>query len=311
MKIRSTCSDTIRVADIYQDTSMSQDGLFMTIGYRMAQWIDFGGRLTLSNFNQLVNPKIGQGICVKSLSNEKSLISKIISRLPEKSISFWVDTSVTQADVDGNSRTRTGEVVFGGVNPNRFVKDTAKSFELVYLNDRIDPVRWNTNQLVILTVGTFPKQSSTRVVFDIGSPNTILPPEIYNVVVGPVKFLQSGNQLNRKQNLPADVVGLIEEFSGPISESLDFPCAQAHKLQGFKLDDLEIPREMLYDKVDENTCVLRVAPHQILSRTWIEVGFHLIKRFHLEIKYDQSHKSYAVFSERKSRQDCSGCCVIC
>ena len=73
-------------------------------------------------------------------------------------------------------------------------------------------------------------------------------------------------------------------------------------MNGFKLDDLEIPREMLYDKADAQTCVLRVVPEGSDNRNSIILGFHLLKRFHLEIVYgDSKSESWAVFSKRTPR----------
>ena len=275
---KSFCTDTVYVEYTakpgihYGELSLSVgDGIDHIISHQI-----------FSNYAPVNSPqdqKIRDDFCVSSMANEKSLFSSVISQYPQHTISFWVDTSVTAATIKTNRNAKTGEIVIGGVNPNRLVEGTSVSFNLENLapvkgKKTVGPGGWITYYPAKIEIQSQKKKQKRTIVFDIYEGNTLMPADMFKLVAG--SLMQNS-----------------DESTG------QFPCEEAQKLTGFKMDDLVIPNTFLYDKINDNTCVLRISPHGDSKIKYVNVGFHLIKHFHLEVQYDYPNRySMAIFSQR-------------
>ena len=313
LKIKSNCEDTIMIASPNPITGLPPHDLYLLIHHRLGYYIDFQGLAQMSfvESNRAVDEKLGNGLCISSFANRRSWISKVMTTIATKSVSFWVDLSVKQSDIRASPEIPTGDLVLGGTNPKRLFVGKSHMFELLFLNHRDSPPFWMTKADAELSVESIAFKFKKKVAFDVGSPQTVLPPEIYNVVVGPIKFLVSEGQLDRKQNLPKDVIAIISSFAGPLPHDYRFACKHIEKIKGFTINNLEIPKDILYGKIDDQTCILRVAPQTSDQFNDVIVGYHVIKHFHLEIQYDNAGKSWAIVSKRRSSGKRSNGCVVC
>lgn len=257
---------------------------------------------------------VSAGLCVKTPAKLNSLAEDLLRPLMKKSISFWFDLRVTEEHIQRDRNTVTGQIVIGGTNEATYYRENSYYFPLRNLvNSNPQPDGWMTATPIRIAVDTFRTVHQRNVIFDIGSANTILPIDMYNAVVGPIKVLV-GDQLMRKQNAPSETVGLINEFAGPLSKANYFPCNLAVNIKGFSLNYMHFPKDFLYRQKDSTNCELLVSPQASNDMKDIVVGFHIIKHFHLLINYLYLGGSAAIFSERKDvelSQSCKDCCVIC
>ena len=246
-------------------------------------------------------------MCVRAPSQSNDVFSEIMKTMPNKMISFWTDLTLTPSIIIDNPHQPVGEVTFGGSNPSLFIKDTEVYFNLQNLFDsKHEPPGWITQQPVAILVEGKPGGALRRIAFEISSPDTILPIDVYNAVIGPIKpFLK--NPLTRKQNVPKEVIETIADYIGPQVASNSFPCDIAAKISGLKLNSLRIPKHYLYDRVDASECILRVLPG---SSNQVTMGYHLIKRFHFQVHFDEIYGSNAIFSKRSGDSNGDTCTIL-
>ena len=254
------------------------------------------------------------GLCLKTPADRFGFLHAFFKESKQKTISFWFDTSLSAKDINRNIRRRTGEVMFGGVNPIRFFTGTAVRFDLNNLNYRGNyPLGWITKDPVTVNVGSFFSESDYSVIFDIESQVTYLPSEVYDAVVGPLKKVLV-DPLTKKPGVDDGILGTIHEFTGEDKKRNYFPCKYTVFLQPFKMNGLVIPSTMLYDEAEDGNCILRIAPLSDNRAKTTVVGFHLIKNFHFAVNFDFNDRSYVEFSKRRDASvltDISPHCVIC
>ena len=239
------------------------------------------------------------GLCLKTPADRFGFLHAFFKESKQKTISFWFDTSLSAKDINRNIRRRTGEVMFGGVNPIRFFTGTAVRFDLNNLNYRGNyPLGWITKDPVTVNVGSFFSESDYSVIFDIESQVTYLPSEVYDAVVGPLKKVLV-DPLTKKPGVDDGILGTIHEFTGEDKKHNYFPCKYTVFLKPFRLNKLLISTEMLFEQPENGQCILRVEPQREEDPNTIVFGFHLIKNFHLAITFNAIYPSYVEFSTRR------------
>ena len=270
---------------------------------------EFNGVL-MPDKSSTLNDVVESSLCIKTPSSEHPLYSDLMRPFTKKIVSFWFDLSVTEEFVRRNPLSHTGEIVFGGVNPARFTSENYV-FTLNHLYEfGVDPIGWITKNPASVSVESYATQKTSTVVFDIGSEISILPIDMYNAVLGPVRSLV-GDQTARKPNLPSEIASIINEYAGESPLQNIFPCSEAKNLKGFRINQMYVSTEMLVGKLNDRECILRVSPQKKSDQRDIVFGFHLIKNFHLQIHYNVLGESIAIFSKRKGKATCNSCCVIC
>ena len=158
--------------------------------------------------------------------------------------------------------TKTGEIVLGASNPNRYIEGTSVTFPMQNLNTAMRIRRgWVTNTPIYIEIGSVTKQIPGSVEFDIALQETLLPINVFNAVLGSLT-LKVNAQIGRKKGVPDDVVSEINLYAGELSIQPTIPCKDTAELSPFKINGFEITREMLFDETSKTDCLLRVSPQQ-------------------------------------------------
>ena len=243
-------------------------------------------------------------LCVKTPSPRNPTFTSMLSQVEKKSISFWFDLTVTEKKVKSKANTPTGMVTFGEPVKKQFVAGTEQSFPLKPSTS--NPAGWITNDLVTITIESKSGGARRNVQFDIGSPMTLLPVEMYNALFGP--NLKASLDVLGDVKVPKDVSKLIGDYSGsPIPQ---FKCDQADEILGFKLNNLVVPNTHLYDQLDRNTCILRVAPQPSSEKRDLVLGLHVIRQFHMQIVF--GNEPIAILSQKTGKKASSKTsCLSC
>ena len=251
-------------------------------------------------------------LCIKSYADQDGIVHDILETLDLKIISFWFDTSVTYRQISRNPETMTGEIFFGAINDYRFFPNTAQIFTLKsFSGSDKDPAGWEAKDSVSVRIESSTLKNAYPVVFDIDAQLTLLPEAIYDAIVGPVKKVV-GNPLLVQGLVPDDAIPLIDSYTGYSERSDYFPCKYTKYLHAFKLNELIVQPEMIYDKADNGECILRVAPLYANRPEIIVVGFHLIKNHHTLVSFDTDQEPFLQFSKRRpSEKSILASCTIC
>ena len=268
----------------------------------------------LGKYGVVPNPESIDGTaCVKYPWLRGSLSNSILTKLFNTDImSFWFDLSVTEAKLKKNPDIPTGEVSFGSDNYYRFVFHTENAFELQsYSDPQNPPAGWITKKQVTLRIESKSGGAKRLVTFDIGEPDTYLPKEMYNAVIG-AKLRQHLDPLGRGDKVPKDVSSQVDAFAGSFVK-LHFPCAMVDEILGFSLNNMLVPRTFLFEMVDMETCVLRVRPNAAQDKKDVTIGFHVIKQFHLTVDFTKLDRPFAIFRKRDGKKASSKLksCAIC
>ena len=262
-----------------------------------AQNFKFGGYLYL--LDRPIEADALRGLfCVKAPTFGNELLISLFRPFKTKTISFWFDTSVTAATLQQNLDTQTGEVIFGGVNQQRFVPNSGHVFKLKNLFDFNDsPNGWVTNDLVTILIQGKEGGARRNVYFDIGELESIVPQIMYDALVFQLKSVLV-YPLSRKYNLNGDNTNQINEYSGARTNPEYFPCEHAQKLRSFKLNDIVVLKEYLFKRVSGNDCVLTVIPQTNPEDRELIIGFGILKHFHLQVTFNKAAGSTLTISQR-------------
>ena len=246
-------------------------------------------------------------LCIKAPNTQYPMYKDIMKWFPRRIISFWFDLNVDRATVALNPKVKTGIVTFGGFEEKHLNADIQTEFRLQPFNDP-NTQGWITKDPVTIRIQSKSGGAHRRVTFDIGEPLTLLPVEMYNALVHPgiTRLFQPFTTTR----IPNDVTQSIYGYAGTLPERY-FPCKHAANIHGFQLNSLVIPNTHLIDRVNEDECILNVAPHPNGDEKDVVVGLHLIRRFHFQIDYRRGPK--AIVSERRDMKLKSKkqACVIC
>ena len=257
----------------------------------------FGGYYRREFVDENPSPYDGT-LCFKAPFYLNELLFSLLRPYPKKSISFWFDTSVTPSILQQHQQIQTGEIIFGGINQQRFVENSGHIFKLKNLFEMNDnPRGWITNDLVAIFIQGKEGGARRNVLFDIGEPATFLPKIMYDALVFPMKSVLV-DPLSRKYSLNTDNSKQINEFAGQRSNPDYFPCEEGQKLRSFKLNNLLIPKEILFKIVSGNNCVLTIKPHTSPDQTDLSIGFDVLKHFHLQVIFDKDTASSITISNR-------------
>ena len=280
------------------DMRIAKDYIGATISFADdPQKFKFGGHLHL--FNMPYQPDSFRGLlCLKAPYSGNELTISLLRPFKTKTISFWFDTSVAAATLQQTPDTQTGEVIFGGINQQRFVADSSVQFKLKNLFDiRNNPKGWITNDLVTILIQGKEGGARRNVYFDIGEVESIVPQNMYDALVFPMKSVLV-DPLSRKYFVNSDNTNQINQFSGPRTNPEYFPCEQGQKLRSFKLNDIVVPKEYLFKRVSGNDCVLTVLPHTSTDQSYLLIGFGILKNFHLQVTFNKAAGSTLTISQR-------------
>ena len=258
---------------------------------------------------------IGGSLCLGSPKHFKETLFSLKGIYNPLKISFWFDLTVNTYDLAIDENQQTGVVIFGGDDPDRFFQGTETRFVILTSSSEpsVGPRGWLTAEPVILRTADSSISHAALALFDIESTITFVPQNVYAAIVGNLKPLIR-DQLQHIAKLPPDLVGLVNDFAGPSPEENIFDCKNIKYLNSFKLGELLIHRDMLYDRTPEGQCHLRIAPLPDEYPNIFLVGFHLMKQFYVLVEMDTPDGSYLEFSRRKGvnpnrpiKNDCSIC----
>ena len=270
-----------------------------------------------TNFGVQDKPKgvpanIDGSLCLKSYVVQEGILNDILSPFDARIVSFWFDLSISRATITMNQNVETGDVAFGDPNTDRLIRGTGHRFTLKsFSGSDNDPAGWEAKDPVSVRIESSTLKNAYPVVFDIDAQLTLLPEAIYDAIVGPVKKVV-GNPLLVQGLVPDDAIPLIDSYTGYSERSDYFPCKYTKYLHAFKLNELIVQPEMIYDKADNGECILRVAPLYANRPEIIVVGFHLIKNHHTLVSFDTDQEPFLQFSKRRpSEKSILASCTIC
>ena len=224
-------------------------------------------------------------VCVKT-AYQNPVFQDIMMRFPPYLISFWFDLSITEEMLKQTPDMRVGDIILGDLKQKRFVRRTETVFEIEPFKTRNqEPSGWVTKDLVTILVDTKSGGARRKVTFDIGSPLTFLPQEMFNAIV-PSSVFKSSDPFSGT-GVSNDLANNIFSFAGQNPKKV-FKCSLASKILGFKLNDLVIQNSFLYHQVNEDECELRIAPQPSSDLRDVTFGLHLIKQFYflVDTRYD-------------------------
>lgn len=310
MRFESVCDSSVFVADprIPNNGSLSGDLQFEDDIYEFV----FSGKL-FSRDSDMKERSADGLICLAKASSKQRFAQNLMAPYDLKIASFWVDTSVTARDVAKNPKIQTGELTFGARNENRYDPRSVVEFTLKSLFTE-DDRGWETMNPVPVIIESNKLRESFEIIFDIGAPETLLPLAVYEAILGPLKK-RVANPLENQALLPDELYGVINGFIGPSDKLNYFPCKYTKMISAFKLNNLLVLPEMLYEKVDNRQCMLRIASLSNNAPQKIVMGFHLIKQFHFSIVFDEKEGSTVHFATRipatPRTTTCCAPCIIC
>ena len=306
LNLVSTCASSVFLRRGYIDKK--QKDLYVTVGFMSdPEAFRYSGWMTLKDRN-VDDAGIDATLCIRTPNKEMEVVHGLYDSFPLSQVSFWTDTSVTMADIASDANTATGEVMFGGVDYTRFNLATTKRFAIKDVYNKEQPSKgWETSQPVLLRVQSDSLAINSNVIFDIAAQATLLPPDVFESVVGPLKKLLV-NPLATKPGFDDGVLGQIDGFIGQESTKYRFACKYTKWLSPFKIGDLIVEKHMLFDKED-NECIIRIA--QQPAGKPVVVGFHLIKHFYMSVSFNSIAGSTVTVSSRKASEQPGALCAIC
>ena len=240
-------------------------------------------------------------LCVKSINIPRDPFNSLMSRFPLKVVSFWFGSPLSNQIV---RRATIGEIGFGTMNERRMGVGLRSKFLLKSLishqpvnHPNILPPGWITRNTVQMQAAGFAIPYGTcRAVFSLGIDNLLVPPTVYKVISKYLKRSIRNAMLH--QALPIDVLSKVHEFADEPVTKLD--CGEYENLPDLQLDDLHIPKRMLFLKISDDKCQLLVSPHETGGDECLFiVGNLFISKFHFLVDYTSPEGEYAQFSIRR------------
>ena len=235
-------------------------------------------------------------LCVRNIGKRDSLLTRLLQKFNQKSISFWWD-SITPKTGKNKDDLPIGEMAIGSPNSERFVAGTEVEIKAKPTFD--DPLiftRWTAAESLHILVGS-KTMKSREIAIDFKGFATFLPTDIYEELTKPLRIERSytvGLMKGISKDISQHITGYLD-----MTESIhEFDCKDGAKLSPIQIGTLTIPPQMLFKKVSTSKCAIAFKKYDKFYDDTFTIGIDLIRKFHVTIQYHENDGESLFFSTR-------------
>ena len=262
---------------------------------------EFGGFVTPTQRKATISNDFFGYFCVRSATVPLDPFTNIMERFDNKVVSFWFGDMPSYDEHDSSEHKTVGELGIGTLNEGRISAGPQIRFwlESVLFHPQNTPPAWITLNPVQIRIknGAIPR-NSCKLVFLYESPHLIVPPDVYEIIVGNLKKLNHKALQESLPFLPAEVNRDIHAFAAT-RQVTKFSCADAEAIPDLKFGNLHITNSMLYRQVG-NECQLQVEPKDSLQQGQCQftVGNYILRHFHVVVNFNTAGLEFIELSAK-------------